>query len=256
MPELKQVQYSGLILREYRGIVKPLKIAFGEGKNMNAAIYIRVSTAEQANQGVSLEAQETKLRAYCLSKGFDVVAVLKDNGFSGGIPLEKRPSGKELSALVKGKKIKHIVALKLDRLFRSAKDCLIQVEAWEKQGIALHLLDLQLDTSTALGKMFLTMASAFAELERGLVKERTRFALSHLKASGKAFNHTPYGFSRSGDQFVPEPTEQATIDKMKALKNEDKLTYAQIAQRLNDCSIPSKKGGKWSTSAVYYVLSR
>ena len=107
-----------------------------------AVCYIRVSTIEQSTQGVSLEAQEERLLAYCSMAKLEVMAMIREEGISGAKPLGIRPGGIELLALVATKKVGHIVALKLDRLFRDAADALHQSRDWDKAGIALHLVDM------------------------------------------------------------------------------------------------------------------
>ena len=135
----------------------------------NAAIgYVRVSTQEQATTGVSLDAQEARIRAYATMRGLDLVAVVVDAGVSGAKALEERAGGAAiLEALHRGT-VAHIVALKLDRLFRDAEDALHHTKAWDKAGVSLHLLDLggaSLDTSSAMGRMFLT--GQFRSLKAG-----------------------------------------------------------------------------------------
>ena len=87
---------------------------------------------------------------------------------SGTISLAQRLGGnKFFSSVGKGKKIQHVIALKLDRLFRDASDCLVQTKLWDKTGIGLHLLDMggqSINTASATGRMFLTMSAGFAEL--------------------------------------------------------------------------------------------
>ena len=85
---------------------------------MGAVLYIRVSTDEQARQGVSLGAQEERLRAYCTMRGLSVVGIIRDEGVSAFKHLDKRPGGAELLRLVSRGEAVHVVALKLDRLFR------------------------------------------------------------------------------------------------------------------------------------------
>ena len=107
-----------------------------------AVCYIRVSTQEQANTGVSLAAQEERLRAYCTMQGLEVVAVVREEGVSGSKPLGSRPGGAEVLRMVARREVAHVVALKLDRLFRNAADALAQTEAWDKAGVGLHLVDM------------------------------------------------------------------------------------------------------------------
>ena len=125
-----------------------------------AVLYLRVSTQEQATEGISLETQEAKLRAYCALRGLTIVKVIIEAGVSAGKPLDEREGGHELLTLVRRREVAHVVSYKLDRLFRDCADCLTVTAAWDKHGVSLHLVDLggqTLDTSTAMGRFFLTV---------------------------------------------------------------------------------------------------
>jgi DNA invertase Pin-like site-specific DNA recombinase len=179
-----------------------------------AVCYLRVSTQEQVTSGVSLEAQQERLEAYCKMSGLVVAAFIREEGVSGSTPISQRPGGAQLSALLKQHNAGHVVALKLDRLFRDAEDALRQTRAWDRAGIALHLVDMggqAVNTASAMGRMILTMMSGFAELERNLIAERTTQALAHKKAHRQAYAPTPYGFERIGDALVPIESEQAVV---------------------------------------------
>ena len=121
----------------------------------NSVLYLRVSTQEQSMEGHSLPMQEARLRNYCAMRGLTIVDMLIDAGVSGGIALEDREGGQRMLALVKAGAVSHIVALKLDRLFRSCVDCLQTTEQWDKKGLALHLVDIggqAVDSSSAMGR--------------------------------------------------------------------------------------------------------
>jgi len=222
----------------------------------NAVLYIRVSTAEQAREGVSLEAQEERLLAYCKLMGLDPVVLIREEGVSGGKALVTRPGGSELADLISKKKAGHVIALKLDRLFRDAEDALHQTKAWDKAGITLHLVDMggqSLNTSSAMGRMMLTMMAGFAEMERSLIAERTEQALQHKKKHREAYSPTPYGFDREGDLLKENHTEQATVRQIKSWRA-DNWSLRKIAEALNEKAVATKNGGRWFASTVKYIL--
>ena len=103
-----------------------------------AVCYVRVSTQEQALQGVSLEAQEERLRAYCTLQNLEIVAFFREEGVSASKPLHTRPEGKKLIEIVSKKQAAHVIALKLDRLFRDAIDALTCTRDWDQRGVSLH----------------------------------------------------------------------------------------------------------------------
>ncbi len=225
---------------------------------VNQAVgYIRVSTLDQSKNGVSLEAQEERLRAYCTAAGLDLVTLVREDGVSASIPLADRPQGAVLlSALKAG--VMHVVALKLDRVFRDAEDALRQTRAWDRAGVALHLVDMggqSINTASAMGRMMLTMMAAFAELERNLIAERTACALQHKKTHRQVFNHEPFGYIRNGSALVASVEEQAVISRIHALRSAGE-TLGGIADALNVEGVPTKRaGGKWYAKTVSNVLN-
>ncbi len=222
-----------------------------------ALAYIRVSSDEQAKEGVSLDAQEQRVRAYAEMRGLDLVGIYREEGVSAGVPLSKRPEGSRLVAGLGQKKATHVIAVKLDRLFRNTADALNTTSAWDKSKFALHVLDMggsAIDTSSAIGKMFLTMIAGFAEMEKNLAGERTKAALGHQKASGNVYSRvTPFGFDRQGDKLEENPSEMATVSRMQLMR-ESGLSLQQIADALNQTGAQSKLGGTWYPVTVQKVL--
>ncbi|HTB12983.1 MAG TPA: recombinase family protein [Bryobacteraceae bacterium] len=226
------------------------------GSSTLAIGYIRVSTVQQSDHGVSLEAQEERLRAYCTVAGLSLVNVLCESAVSGSVPLSERPAGIQLLAAVK-RDVTHVVTLKLDRLFRDAEDALRQTRLWDKDGVALHLIDFNgaaISSGSAMGRMMLTMLAGFAEFERNLIAERTSAALSHKKRHLQVFNHEPFGFRRQGVALVMIPEEQAIVSRVKQLRAAG-VSLAGIAGQLNDAGVNTKRtGGKWHPSTIKNVL--
>jgi len=223
---------------------------------MKAVGYIRVSTEEQAKEGVSLDAQEERVHAYATMQGLDLVGLVREEGVSATIPLADRPGGAKLLELVKKHRAGHVVAMKLDRLFRDAADALIQTRAWDKGKVALHLLDVggqTINTSTAMGRMFLTMMAGFAELERNLIAERTTAAMAYKKAHGEVYAPTPFGYDRAGDRLVINTGEGMVIRKVRRWRMDGDSLH-RIAARLNDQGVPGKQGGRWYASTIRYLL--
>jgi DNA invertase Pin-like site-specific DNA recombinase len=223
---------------------------------MESIGYCRVSTEEQAREGVSLDTQEGRIRAYCAMAGLTLVEVIRDEGVSGGDPLATRPGGAALLRSVARDEAQHVIAVRLDRLFRDAVDCLSTVKAWKKGGVSVHFVDLggaALDTSSAMGKFFLNVMAAVAEMERNLIAERVAAALRHKKARRQAYGPTPYGFDREGDRLVPNATEQAVIRQMRRWRKAGH-SLAWIAETLTRRGIPTKRRGRWNAYGVRYIL--
>lgn len=218
-----------------------------------AVCYVRVSTAER--QSISVEAQTRSVLAYAAAKGFEVVEVITDEGVSGGVPLNKREGGKRVLELVKSKKVSALIATKLDRCFRSAADCLAVVAGLEKAGVALHLLDLALDTATPQGKLFLSVLASVGEFEKGLIAERVRCALQHKKSKGERVSRfPPFGFSFVGDQLVEEPQEQEAKQKVLALHKQG-FSSNKIASLLNKNEVKGYRGARWYARSVSLIVA-
>jgi site-specific DNA recombinase len=223
---------------------------------MEAIGYCRVSTEEQAREGVSLDAQEARIRAYCAMAGLPLVAVIRDEGVSGTDPLATRPGGATLLRAIARREAGHVVAVRLDRLFRDAVDCLSTIKAWKKAEVSVHFVDLggaALDTSSATGKFFLNIMAAVAEMERNLLSERITSAIQHMKAQRHAYGPTPYGFDRQGDRLLPNAAEQAVIQQMRRWRRAGR-TLAWIADELTRRGIPAKRRGRWNAYGVRYIL--
>jgi DNA invertase Pin-like site-specific DNA recombinase len=222
----------------------------------SAVLYLRVSTDEQVRHGVSLEAQEERLRAYCTMRGFHVVAVIRDEGVSAYKHLHTRPGGAQLLSLIEAGKARHVVAYKLDRLFRNAADALTLTEHWNAAGVALHLVDMggaAIDTAGSTGRMMLTMLAGFAEFERALISERTMVALAHKKKHLQAYGPTPYGYTRSDGLLEAHTDELATVAQVQEW-SQDGLSLRAICQRLNDAGTTTRRGGRWYPESVRYLL--
>jgi DNA invertase Pin-like site-specific DNA recombinase len=221
--------------------------------------YVRVSTQEQASHGVSLDAQRERIQAYCHMAGLELVELVSEEGISGSVPLIDRDGGRRVAELISKRysTVTHIVALKVDRLFRDACDALEQTREWDKEGITLHLIDMggqTLSSSGAVGRMFLTMLAAFAELERNLIAERTASAMQHKKRNRAVYNHTPLGFTRQGELLIEDPAEMGTIARIQDMRREG-ATLAGIATILNETNTPTKRGGSWYASTVRQILN-
>lgn len=220
-----------------------------------AVAYLRVSTDVQASEGVSLDAQAERLRAYCTLRGLELVEVVTDAGVSGGVPMAERAGGARVLSLVSSGAVRHVVAVKLDRLFRDTVDCLATVATWDRSGVALHLTDMggaSLDTSSAMGRMFLTVCAGFAELERGLVGERTSAAMAQKARAGEfTGGHVPFGFVLDADGVTlrPDATEQACIARARELSAAG-LSLRVVASRLSGEGFRTRRGGAFHAQQV------
>lgn len=215
--------------------------------------YVRVSTEDQAAEGVSLKAQRTRIAAYCAANDLDLVRVHEDAGLSG--KNLDRPGLTALLEEVRSRSVEAVVFSSLDRLSRSVRDLLSLVEDdFKGAGVEIHSLRERIDTSTAVGRFFLTVMGALAEMERGLIGERTAAALAQVRASGTDLGTTPYGFRREGRRLVPlEGPELETARRIVDLRDRRRLGYREIADLLNAEGVPPRRGARWYSSSVRSV---
>lgn len=217
--------------------------------------YVRVSSDEQAREGLSIEAQTKKIQAYCDFKDLELVTIIKDEAVSGFKALEKRPGGRQLLDTIANNQAQNIIAVKLDRLFRNTADAIAKSNDFQSKGIDLHLLDLDIDTSTATGKIFFTIIAGLAQFERDITGERTKAVLDMKRKEGKVWNHTPYGFNRNGDYLRTNDKETKAIKEIVKLHNNG-FTLREIANELELQGIQPKKSNSWHAKVIADILKR
>ena len=150
---------------------------------IRVAVYVRVSTNEQAEEGHSIGVQTEKLQAYCVARGWEVFKVYTDPGFSGSNM--DRPALKSLFSDIESGLINTVLVYKLDRLSRSQRDTLYMIEdVFLAQGVDFISMTENFDTSTPLGRAMIGILSVFAQLEREQIKERMAMGNIARAASG------------------------------------------------------------------------
>lgn len=193
-----------------------------------AAIYIRVSTDAQAEEGYSIDAQKEQLAAYCVSKGLKNYEFYIDGGWSGSNI--NRP---EIQRLIKNSqegKISHCIVYKLDRLSRSQKDTLYLIEdVFIPNNVSFVSLNETLDTSTPMGKLMIGILSAFAQLERENIRLRTRMGMKERVKDGfwMGGGRIPFGYDYDKNQGILVPNKDAEkVKKIYSLYIEGKSPQA------------------------------
>ncbi len=219
---------------------------------MKAALYLRVSTEDQATNGVSLAAQEERLRAYCTARDWQVHKIYTDDGASG--KTLDRPALARLMGDAKARRFEALCIYKLDRMTRSVHDLGTLVEFFDRRNIALVSLSESLDASTAAGRLLMNVLGSVAQWEREAIGERTAVALRYRRNHLKVYGETPFGFKRIGDRLESVERELAVVRRMHGLRR-DGLTLRAIAEALNRDHIRTKKGKRWAAEQVRYILN-
>jgi site-specific DNA recombinase len=215
--------------------------------------YVRGSTDEQLN---TLEAQENQIRAYCAYKNLELARIFTDKGESGSTSFYERPAACEMLAQMTDMGATGIVITKLDRGFRNALDCLFTLDNLASRGIGLHLLDIQLEPDTPVGKLLVTMLAAIAEFENKRRSERQVAAFAVMKSKGQRCGTVPYGWTLSHvtETLSPDEEEQRILRQIVHWIETDKMAVSKIARLLNEAGAPTKQGGKkWFPATVASV---
>lgn len=220
---------------------------------MKAALYIRVSTNQQATEGVSLKAQRQRLIKYCEFNGLEVTEIIEDSGLSGTDT--NREGYKQLMKLVSDSNVNAVCVYSLSRFARNTVEVLNSIEKMNKNNIQFHSLTEKIDTTTPTGRFFLTTLAALGQLEREQLAERTRAALQHKKSNSERVGSIPYGYELSSDgvHLIENEREQKIIKlvlSMRALG----YSYQRIANELSNKGLRTKRNHtNWGAKTVYNI---
>lgn len=184
-------------------------------RDKHAALYCRVSTDAQFEEGYSVEAQKEMLTAYCVSRGIENYEHYVDGGYSGSNI--DRPELVRMVDDIKNGLVSHVVVYKLDRLSRSQKDTLYLIEdVLIPNGVSFVSLNENMDTATPIGRAMLGIMSAFAQLERETIRERTRMGMKERIKSGlwRGGGKVPFGYDYDSEKGILVPNSDAPTVKL------------------------------------------
>jgi len=221
--------------------------------------YIRVSTDMQANEGLSLAAQQAAIEQYCVLHELKLVKLCKDV-ISGG--KDQRPGLQDaLSSLERSADV--LVVLKFDRLSRSIRHFCEVYERYFKDGEKeLVAIRESIRLDSALGRALISILLVFAQMEREATGERTREAVRHIQSQGYHFGKVPFGKraipAPENPRFkvlVDEDAEQALLAKMKEWAAQG-VGIKEMADRLNERGDKPPQGEQWTKSLIYNLKLR
>lgn len=230
-------------------------MANGMYEMKRACIYTRVSTAEQAEEGYSIEEQEVRCKGAIVSKGWQYVRTYSDPGVSGR-KLAERAGLQEMIKAIEAKEINAVVIWKLDRLSRKQRDTLYLIEdVLLKNDVELVSLTETLDTTTPWGRTMIGILSAFNQLESENIQMRTSMGRkAKAEKGGYAGGKPPIGYRVSDGNLVVVPEEAEVVRLVFKLRKEGG-TLIGIADELNKRGYTTKKGGIFHHSAVQTILN-
>ena len=218
------------------------------------ALYKRVSTTEQAQNGHSLDEQEERMRNYCKAFKWDNLKVYCDGGYSGSNL--QRPAVQRLISDIQAHKIEKVIVYKLDRLSRSQKDTLMLIEdTFLKNGCDFVSISENFDTSTPLGRAMIGILSVFAQLEREQIKERMFMGKEARAKSGKYSSPVvPIGYDYINGELIPNDFEKQQIIYIFEEYAKGKSCLS-IVNDLNEKGM-THKYGKWIEATLRTILEQ
>ena len=213
-------------------------------ENVHALLYARVSTQMQVQDGMSLSAQERTLRQAAELAGYKSVELLREEGRSGK-SIKGRPVLRDALGRLSSGDANALFVTRIDRLARSTQDFLTIVDHAHKYNWRLVMLDLNLDTSSYQGRFVVTVMSALAEMERGIIAERQKDIHKDRRDRGLVW----------GKDLGPK---QRISDELRQRIKDDRargLSLREIARGLDADGFKTAYGGKWTASTINYVLN-
>lgn len=205
---------------------------------MRLLAYLRVSTDDQGDSGLGLDAQRAAIKVYCVQQGYELAGMIEEVESSG----KKRPVLEAALEDVERGKYDGLIVAKLDRMCRSVVEANEIAARLTKAERTLIALDLGMDTSTATGRAFLNLVATFAQWERDIISERTRSALRAKRARGERLGR-------------PRNYPDATRKRVRELKRHG-YSYRGIIQQLEAEGIKTSGGGPWRVSSIQRLVGQ
>ncbi|MDR2866457.1 MAG: recombinase family protein [Methanomassiliicoccaceae archaeon] len=218
---------------------------------MRAALYVRVSTEDQAREGFSLDAQMKKLELYCKARGWTVADMFIDDGYSGRDI--KRPEYSRMMLSMDEWDV--LLVMKMDRIHRNSVNFAEMMNHLKKNGKEFNSFQEKFDTTTAMGRFVMDIMQRIAQLESEQIGERVKMGMEHKarSCSGALGSGHPFGYVYNNGTLEVVPDEASTVRMIYELRSQGSSTEG-IAKALNEASIPAKKGGMWNRQSVHRIL--
>ena len=221
---------------------------------MKCAIYVRVSTDEQANRGYSLAAQVDQIKSFIKNQGWAALEIYSDDGYSA--KNRNRPALKRLLDDASEKRFDVVLAYKIDRLSRRLKDLIEIVEELSHYEVGFKSITELIDTTTPEGRLMFHQFGSFAQYERELIGQRTRMGMLKRFKEGKWYGGpAPYGYSLNGDGLKIKENEAKIVRLIYDLADKKNMGVINIARYLNEKKIKVIHTKLWRQNTVYHILT-
>lgn len=221
---------------------------------LHAVGYCRVSTHEQVRDGVSLQTQQKRIRAHCDARDLDFVRCYEDKGRSGRKAANRPGLEAAISDAIERRGV--LVVYSLSRLARSVRDCIDIASRIERAGAELVLLNDNIDTSTATGRVFFHIIAALAQFESDLNGERVRAALDYTRKQGRRYcRNAPYGYRFCNGMIEQDADEQRVIRRIASLRERGR-SYRQIQSELERAGVLNRRRNPLTYQAIAKIHSQ
>lgn len=224
-------------------------------KSEYIAIYIRVSTLDQAREGYSLDAQEKTLRKWCDDKGYLVYDLYADRGISGK-DIEHRPEMGRLLHDAEEGKFKSVIFWALSRFTRSVSDLYDTMEKFQKWNVSMVSYTESFDTSTPMGRAMIGIVGVFAQLERELTAERVSAAMAERAAQGKRTCHEVLGYDIVGKDTFKINEKEAEYVKFCFEQYLNLKSLSDVARLDIKKGYCGKRGKKPEAESIHKIITR
>lgn len=222
---------------------------------MRVAIYIRVSTLDQAREGYSLAAQRKTLEAWAAAHGYVVVYIYEDAGISGK-DIDHRPAMQQMLSDADSGQFDLIVVWALSRLTRSVSDLYSTWERIKRNGIDIKSYTEPFDTSTVIGRAMMGILGVFAQMERELTAERVRAAMAQRAAQGKRTCNEVLGYDLDGPDSLKINTTEAECVRYIFDRYLEYRNLSAVAELCSLKGYTGKRGRVFKAQHIKTILTR
>lgn len=219
------------------------------------AIYIRVSTLDQAQEGYSLDAQEKTLRKWCDDRKYTIYDLYADRGISGK-DIEHRPDMNRLLKDAKKNEFDVVLFWALSRFTRSVSDLYHTMENFQKWNVDMISYTESFDTSTPMGRAMIGIVGVFSQLERELTSERVSAALAERAAQGKRTCSEILGYDLDGRDSFKINTKEAEYVRFCFTEYLKRKNLSEVAKEAKEKGYKGKRGKYPTAYSIQKILSR
>ena len=202
-------------------------------------IYIRVSTQDQAQHGFSLNAQEEALSNYAQVLGYEIFKIYRDEGKSAKDL--KRPEMTNLLRDAEAKKFSAIFIYKLDRFSRSLKDLILTIDKLKEWNVDFVSLQDKIETASASGKLMFQIIGAFAEFERNIIGDRTKFGMQRKAKEGGFITKAPRGYTLVNKELITSSEQTSQVNSIFKEFLDSDISLTKLAKKYNMTTAGIKK---------------